>query len=220
MLSRGRVPGSFLGRSHEEKGDKEAGAQPGDAGRARSIRPAVGCRRYGYRASNQLHLRRLFLRAGSLPVQRRRHLLHLRGHLHDELLLTSFREMPEGGGLLLAPPSSTHTESGHDRSSGKDSRPRAGIPGPRESLRGPRESSPGHRERIPLLESSGTSSVILDMTMTCIEGSEVGKPSGGYCIPRTSGSLLVRGMNLVDSADSDGQLTHQMGTVSQGSSLF
>lgn len=59
--------------------------------------------------------------------------------------------------------------------------------------------------------------VIFDMTMTCIKGSEEGNPSGGYCIPRTSGSLLVLGRNLVDAADSDGQLTHQRGTVSQGS---
>lgn len=62
--------------------------------------------------------------------------------------------------------------------------------------------------------------VIFDMTMTCIEGSEEGSPSGGYCVSRASGSLLVRGQNLVDSADSDGQLTRQTGTVSQGSSLL
>jgi hypothetical protein len=64
-----------------------------------------------------------------------------------------------------------------------------------------------------LLESSGTSSgrtivpVIFDMTMTCIEGSEEGKPSGGYCVSMPSGSLLVRGRNLVDAPEKDGQLS-------------
>jgi hypothetical protein len=62
--------------------------------------------------------------------------------------------------------------------------------------------------------------VIFDMTMTCI-GSGEGKPSGGYCVSMPSGSLLVRGRNLVvDAPEKDGILTRQTGTVSQGASLF
>ena len=62
--------------------------------------------------------------------------------------------------------------------------------------------------------------VIFDMAMTCIGGSEEGNPSGGYCVSMPSGSLLVRGRNLVDAPERDGQLTRQTGTVSQGSSHF
>lgn len=52
--------------------------------------------------------------------------------------------------------------------------------------------------------------VIFDMTLTCFKGSEEGNPPNGYCIPRTSGSLLVRGWNLVDLAvDSEGQLNRE-----------
>ncbi|MEA2562947.1 MAG: hypothetical protein QOH06_4451 [Acidobacteriota bacterium] len=59
--------------------------------------------------------------------------------------------------------------------------------------------------------------VIFDMAMTCIEGSEEGNSSGGYCVSMPSGSLLVKGRNLVDAPERDGQLTRQTGTVSQGS---
>lgn len=62
--------------------------------------------------------------------------------------------------------------------------------------------------------------VLFDMAMTCIEGSEEGNGSGGYCVSMPSGSLLVRGRNLVDAPERDGQLTRQTGTVSQGSAIF
>ena len=62
--------------------------------------------------------------------------------------------------------------------------------------------------------------VIFDMVMTCLEGSGEGNGSGGYCVSMPSGSLLVRGRNLVDAPEQDGQLTRQTGIVPQGSSLF
>ena len=62
--------------------------------------------------------------------------------------------------------------------------------------------------------------VIFDMAMTCIEVSEEGNGSGGHCVSMPSGSLLVRGRNLVDAPERDGQLTRLTGIVSQGSALF
>ena len=52
--------------------------------------------------------------------------------------------------------------------------------------------------------------VIFDMAMTCIEGSEQGNLSNGYCVSMPSGSLLVRGKNLVDASEKDGQLSRSI----------